>query len=746
MRAHLFSRKITSAAAAMAIMLTSVGTFNAFAYDDDYDNEFIFSDTGITVSDSEGSGYKISGTDLTINSAGTYVVSGSCLEGTIKIKKGTTGVILVLEDLTLTSSEAAPISVNSGSEVKFVVEGTNTVTDAEDPANETSEDAEIADAFDGAAIKVKSGASAVFTGTGTLNVDGSECKNGIKGGATAAITVGENSADTLTLNVDAANNAFASDGSATINSGTVNLNAGGDGLKASPDDDDTESAGTITINGGAVNITSGEDGIQADGGFYMNGGSVDIVTANGYKYNKTIEAADISAKGIKADNTIIISDGTINIDSADDGIHLNGTNGNEALMIKDGDITVKAGDDGIHSDYFLAVFGGTINIEQACEGLEGAVIDLSGGTGTITASDDGINAANGDLTNYDFELLISGGSWYINAGGDGLDSNGDITVSGGYTEVFGSSDGGNAALDYGDNNCSFTVTGGTIVGIGMSQMATTPTSGNYIQFGASGGMGGGFGGMGGMGGPQSGQSSGSSISLKSGDTVDIKDSSGTTVYSSTAVKAADNIVFSSEGLDSSETYTLYINGTSTATATVLSGSQNQQGGQPGGDFPGGGFPGGDQPGMEMTYSVKLNAADEALAAETAVVTFSGNGITLTVQTDEYGNFSIPMGLRDGTYTVTASADGFVTREYSVTISRGQLTEDPEITLCLLGDADQNGSVGLTDISRIKRHLLNIDSLDDYALKCADANCDGSVNIIDISTLKKYLIGYGNLGE
>ena len=121
-------------------------------------------------------------------------------------------------------------------------------------------------------------------------------------------------------------------------------------------------------------------------------------------------------------------------------------------------------------------------------------------------------------------------------------------------------------------------------------------------------------------------------------------------------------------------------------------------------------------------------------------------MTLTVQTDENGNYSIPRGLRDGTYTVTASADSFVTREYTVTMSRGQLSEDPEIQLNLIGDADQNGTVSVTDITRIKRHLIKVDTLTDYAYECADANCDGSVDTLDITAVKKYLIGYGRLGS
>ena len=213
MKARLTMRRITAAAAAVT-MVSGMVSLEAFAYSDggSYDNTFTFTDTEISASVGSGSGYKINGTDLTINAAGTYVVSGECIEGSITVKKGTTGVVLILDELTLTCSTTAPVSINKGAEAEIVIKGTNTLTDSEDPANEDSSDEAVADAFEGAGIKVKSGSSLTLTGTGTLTVDGSSCKNGIKGAATSTVTVGESADDSFTLNVNAANNALAADG------------------------------------------------------------------------------------------------------------------------------------------------------------------------------------------------------------------------------------------------------------------------------------------------------------------------------------------------------------------------------------------------------------------------------------------------------------------------------------------------------------------------------------------------------
>ena len=86
----------------LALSATALGSFAA----DDYDligaTRFVFSDSGIAVMAGDYTGYKVSSTALTINAAGTYVVSGSCTNGSIKVKKGTTDVVLVLDGLTPT--------------------------------------------------------------------------------------------------------------------------------------------------------------------------------------------------------------------------------------------------------------------------------------------------------------------------------------------------------------------------------------------------------------------------------------------------------------------------------------------------------------------------------------------------------------------------------------------------------------------------------------------------------------------
>ncbi|MBP3871895.1 MAG: carbohydrate-binding domain-containing protein [Faecalicoccus sp.] len=440
------------------------------------ENSITFSEDGIVSTYEEG--VTIDGTALTITASGSYTVTGTCSQGSITVAKGLQEVILTLQNLTLSNSETAPITIGKNSEATIINEGTTTITDAEDIANEDSDD------FEGAAIKVKSGATLTLDGTGTLNIDGSDCKNGIKGASGSTIIV--DSAD-LTLNVFAANNGIASDNEVIINNGIVNVSAGNDGIKAEPDEDDADSTGVITINDGIITIDAQGDGIQATGDVTIYDGTFVITTYDGYTNIDYLDE-DSSAKGIKSDANILIYGGDYIIDACEDAIHADGN-----ITITDGTFDIYAGDDAIHADYVLTLGddenGPTVNIYSAVEGLEGASVYIKNGSYDIVTSDDGINAANSDLTDYAYVIDISGGDIHVNAEGDGLDSNGSIYISDGTVVVYGAKQGENSAVDYGDNPTDeFVISGGMVLLVGQNQMALTPTSGNYAAFGYNAGM------------------------------------------------------------------------------------------------------------------------------------------------------------------------------------------------------------------------------------------------------------------
>lgn len=565
-------------------------------------------------------GYEIDGTDVSITAAGTYVFSGDCDDGSITVKKGVTGVTIVLNGLTLTNDDSAAITLNKTAEASLIAAAgtTNTVADTEGSNDEN------------AAVKVKSGATLAIGGTGALTVDGN-AKNGIKGAADAVITVAE-----VKLNINAANDGLSCDDELTIAGGTLHITAGGDAVKASPDTGDTEnpdttSLGNVTISGGTLTLNATEDGIQADGDLTISGGTFHVKTNGGHTTALTDDSA--SCKGFKAGKTLIVTGGTLTVDSADDALHA-GTD----VTISGGTLTLATGDDGVHADNDLVI--GTkgasststphINITASYEGLEGTTVTVYSGDIDVAASDDGVNAASSTLGERSdkYAINIAGGDLYIDAGSDGLDSNNDINITGGKVEVYGADAMMDAAIDY---DGTFTLSGGTLFGAGMEPSAGTQA---YIAVGetspSGGGMGGGPNGQGGGQGmtppgdangsadgnrptppnfsgntdgtftpptkPSGGKPSGnlpnreSALGIKEGSVITVQDSSGKTLCTATALGSMSSVIFSSADIKEGETYTVLVDGTSVGTAEAKLGTTDSsssmgtfkpgQGGQP----------------------------------------------------------------------------------------------------------------------------------------------------------------------
>ena len=115
-----------------------------------------------------------------------------------------------------------------------------------------------------------------------------------------------------------------------INGGIFNIETSeGDGIKSDPDYGDTDSEGSLIINDGTFNINSYNDGIQAKAKLIINGGTYNIKTfkdGSSANFNKDL----YSAKGIKVSTnetsniSMLITGGTFNLNTADDSIHSDG--------------------------------------------------------------------------------------------------------------------------------------------------------------------------------------------------------------------------------------------------------------------------------------------------------------------------------------------------------------------------------------------------------------------------------------
>jgi len=121
-------------------------------------------------------------------------------------------------------------------------------------------------------------------------------------------------------------------------------------------------------------------------------------------------------------------------------------------------------------------------ITTSDEGIEAKQIYIYSGTIKITAEEDGINAAaSGDECdetvncsgNCACSLTFSGGDLTLISGEDGIDINGDLTISGGKIVVFAASSSADQPID---QDGALTITGGNILAAGSPEMGGVKVS------------------------------------------------------------------------------------------------------------------------------------------------------------------------------------------------------------------------------------------------------------------------------
>ncbi len=240
--------------------------------------------------------------------------------------------------------------------------------------------------------------------------------------------------------------------------------------------------------------TTGETVNTAMNGYLMtsvSGGTISgdwVSITSGSNSSKTT----YSAKGMKAENEIIIDAGTVTVCAGDDGLHANGGTalGNGAaglgnITVNGGAVTVTAADDGMHADNALTINGGTVTVVESHEGLEANVITLNGGTTLVYADDDGLNACKGAATPM---VTINGGYAEIRTPSgdtDAIDSNGSFLMTGGTVLVLGGAQMGGMAGSV-DADSTVTVTGGTIVALGgICQIPSDGSVNTYVSNGTN---------------------------------------------------------------------------------------------------------------------------------------------------------------------------------------------------------------------------------------------------------------------
>ena len=449
---------------------------------------------------------------LTITKAGTYKLSGE-YQGQIKVETADSDAVrLVLDNANITNSSGAALNVVNADEViLYSASGTtNTISDGADYTATGEDDPDAV---------VYSKADLTIAGEGTLKVNGNH-EDGIHTSDGLVIASG-------TLEVNAANTGIKGKDYVDILGGTINVTAQQDGIKSTNDTD--EGQGWTRLSNGTVTVNAGDDGFKASRVVEISGGSL------------TVKQSD---EGIEA-QYINVSGGDVNVTSADDGM-------NASLKTSNSESTDSSANT---SDVANQQQGnlpggqqnGTSNQQQQGTGQPpampgGNAQDGTSQNGTTGTGQQGMGqppqggipgGGGGTFEVVDAAINVSGGHVTVNAEGDGIDSNGVTTLSGGTLIVNGPSQGGNAALD---TNGDLLLNGATVLSGSTADMfeapSTNSTSG-YLKLTNSSGF-------------------------EQGSTVQVADSSGKVVANYKVTKSNVQLVLvSSSSIVKGQSYTVY---------------------------------------------------------------------------------------------------------------------------------------------------------------------------------------------
>ena len=500
---------------------------------------------------------------VTITKEGTYTLSGKINNGNITVN--TTGdVKLILDSVSIKSNNSPAI---------IIEQANNTVIELKENTINTLKDSTTYDntEYDGCLF---SRDDLIIQGTGTLNIT-SNYLDAIVSNDDLKIVNG-------TYIINSNDDGIRGKDSVNIQNGNFTINSQSDAIKST---NDAESGkGYINIDNGTFTIESRQDALQAETKLIINNGTFDIKTGDGSSSKTSAIHKDFyngtsydttSTKALKSKDNLIINNGTITINSQDDAIH-----SNNYVGIKNGTINITSGDDGIHADTEIIIDGGNINIKKSYEGIESNDITINDGEISITSNDDGINISGGNnsssmggrpgenpMHSSSFGILtINNGKIYVNADGDGLDANGSIIINNGELYVDGPTNGGNGTLDY---DRSFNINGGTVIAVGSSDMAQSPSTTstqNSLMFYLS-----------------------TSYNNKE---IIIEDENGNEIISYIPKKTYSSIIISSKKIREGKTYTLKIDNkkiTSLTPSSIIT-TAGQSNGPGGNHHPGG--PGG----------------------------------------------------------------------------------------------------------------------------------------------------------
>lgn len=457
------------------------------SYDEAAATKIALTGQGATVS---GEGAAVEGSTVIITAAGTYVVSGELTAGSLTVNAGDADKVQIVLSGASIRNEAGPALNIQQADKVFVTLAAGSQNTLADGASYM-----LAEGEDEPNAALYSKADLTINGTGALTVEGNY-RHGVNSKDDLVVTGGA-------ITVTAKEDGLHGKDCVKIADGTFAVTAGEDGIQSSNDEDPTR--GFVAIDGGTFAIKAGDEGVQAATYLRIAGGKGQVEAAD-HALRSEIEAA-----------------------------------------MTGGEFTVEAGGKGMNAETRFTLDGGVLSIAESDEGIEAEKVIVNDGELNIVASDDGINAAVAERSDETAEaavatnasedclIQINGGMVTVDAGGDGLDSNGYVEVNGGVVLASGSAGGGDSALDY---EYGAKITGGAVILAGATGMAETFTEGTqpFAMVAAEG---------------------------AAGTNLAVTDEAGTVLVSYTVPKAFQCAVVSAPGLTEGATGKVIVGGTVT---------------------------------------------------------------------------------------------------------------------------------------------------------------------------------------
>ena len=501
------------------------------SYDESRATQITLADQTATVT---GQGASFSDQTVTITQAGTYVLTGRGKNIKLVVEAADTDQVhLVFQNLTL-EGEGTLLQINKAQEVVIsLAEGSqNALTESQ-----TSDDEEVK-------ATIHSQVPLTLNGTGNLTLT-ALTKNALEVEDDLKVLGG-------TYTVKAANHGFKAEGALAIEAATLSIEAGKDGLHA--EHDETTERANISLNPTQLSIAATEDGVDAGNELTIKGGTITVSQSE-----EGLEARVIRQLG-----------GDVTIKSSDDGVNASAGSSSKTSDTSATSKTTDASATSNTADTSSSASQATTDTATASTSASQATADPAATSQADQVNKDknapppsppagqappqggqppqngqgpgGMPPGGQEESDPSLQIILEGGTLTIDAEGDGIDSNGTVSISGGSLVVNGSVQGGNGPLDAAGD---ITITGGRVWALGTSDMLQGFAQGSTQA------------------------SITANIAGTAGQTLIILDAKGKEVARQTASKDFQAVIMSSADLVDGQTYTIQVEGTTQTAAAAL---------------------------------------------------------------------------------------------------------------------------------------------------------------------------------